>query len=59
MRESLALARAYGVCSHTHLAETLDEHAYCREKFGRTPVEFAEDLGWGGADVWHAHMVHP
>ena len=59
MRESLALARDYGVCSHTHLAETLDEHAYCREKFGRTPVELAEDLGWVGADVWHAHMVHP
>ena len=59
MRESLALARDYGVCSHTHLAETLDEAVYCREKFGRTPVEFAEDLGWVGPDVWHAHMVHP
>jgi 8-oxoguanine deaminase len=59
MRESLALARNYGVCSHTHLAETLDEAAYCREKFGRTPVEFAEELGWVGPDVWHAHMVHP
>jgi len=59
MRESLALARDYGVCSHTHLAETLDEAVYCREKFGRTPVEFAEELGWVGPDVWHAHMVHP
>jgi cytosine/adenosine deaminase-related metal-dependent hydrolase len=59
MRESLALAREYGACSHTHLAETLDEAAYCREKFGLTPVEFAEELGWAGPDVWHAHMVHP
>jgi 8-oxoguanine deaminase len=59
MQESLALARDYGVCSHTHLAETLDEAAYCREKFGRTPVEFAEELGWVGPDVWHAHMVRP
>jgi cytosine/adenosine deaminase-related metal-dependent hydrolase len=59
MRESLALAREYGVCSHTHLAETLDEAVYCREKFGCTPVEFAEELGWVGPDVWHAHMVHP
>ena len=59
MRESIALARSYGVHSHTHLAETLDEDAYCREKFGRSPVELAEDLGWAGADVWHAHMVHP
>jgi cytosine/adenosine deaminase-related metal-dependent hydrolase len=59
MRESIALARSYGVHSHTHLAETLDEDAYCRATFGRTPVELAEDLGWVGADVWHAHVVHP
>lgn len=59
MRESVALARTYGVHSHTHLAETLDEAAYCAETFGRSPVELAEDLGWLGADVWHAHMVHP
>ncbi len=59
MRESLALARSYGIHSHTHLAETMDEEAYCKEKFGRTPVELAEDLGWIGQDVWHAHMVHP
>ncbi len=59
MRESIALARAYGVQSHTHLAETRDEDAYCRATFGRTPVELAEDLGWLGPDVWHAHVVHP
>jgi cytosine/adenosine deaminase-related metal-dependent hydrolase len=59
MRESVALARSYGVHSHTHLAETLDEAAYCAATFGRTPVELAEDLGWIGPDVWHAHMVHP
>jgi cytosine/adenosine deaminase-related metal-dependent hydrolase len=59
LRESIALARAYGVHSHTHLAETIDEGAYCVHQFGRTPVEFAEDLGWVGPDVWHAHMVHP
>jgi 8-oxoguanine deaminase len=59
MRESVALARSYGVHSHTHLAETRDEAAYCLQTYGRTPVELAEDLGWMGADVWHAHMVHP
>jgi cytosine/adenosine deaminase-related metal-dependent hydrolase len=56
MRESIDLARAYGVHSHTHLAETQDEAAYCATTFGRTPVELAEELGWVGADVWHAHM---
>ncbi len=59
MRASLELARAYGVHAHTHLAETRDEAEYCRAAFGRTPVELAEDLGWVGDDVWHAHMVHP
>jgi 8-oxoguanine deaminase len=59
MRESVALARSYGVHSHTHLAETRDEDDYCRAHFGRSPVELAEDLGWVGADIWHAHMVHP
>jgi 8-oxoguanine deaminase len=59
MRESLALARSYGVHAHTHLAETLDEERFCLERFGHRPVGYAEHLGWLGEDVWHAHMVHP
>jgi 8-oxoguanine deaminase len=59
MRESVALARSYGVHSHTHLCETLDEEAFCLQTYGRRPVELAEELGWAGPDVWHAHMVHP
>lgn len=59
MRESVAMARSYGVHSHTHLAETTDEAAYCAATFGKTPVELCEDLGWVGDDVWHAHFVHP
>jgi cytosine/adenosine deaminase-related metal-dependent hydrolase len=59
MCSSAELARSYGVHLHTHLAETQDEEAYCREKFGNTPVELCEDLGWVGTDVWHAHLVHP
>jgi cytosine/adenosine deaminase-related metal-dependent hydrolase len=58
MRETVALARGYGVHVHTHLCETLDEERYCLERYGRRPVELAEDLGWVGPDVWHAHMVH-
>jgi 8-oxoguanine deaminase len=57
MRESAALARSLGVRLHTHLAETDDDVAYCAEKFGRTPAEYAEELGWTGPDVWHAHCV--
>ena len=57
MRESALLARARGVSLHTHLAENDNDIAYSREKFGMTPAEYAEDLGWVGRDVWHAHCV--
>ena len=57
MRESARLARAYGVRLHTHLAENDHDIAYSREKFNRTPTEYAQDLGWLGPDVWHAHCV--
>jgi 8-oxoguanine deaminase len=58
MRESAALARAYGVQLHTHLAETLDEEAFCLETAGKRPVAYAEALEWLGDDVWFAHGVH-
>ncbi len=58
MRDSAALARRAGVRLHTHLAETVDEEEFCRQTFGATPVEYAEDLGWLGDDVWLAHCVH-
>jgi 8-oxoguanine deaminase len=57
MRESAALARSKGALLHTHLAENDHDVAYSRERFGRSPAEYAEDLGWLGRDVWHAHCV--
>ncbi len=60
MKESAALARSFtgqGVRLHTHLAENDHDIAYSREKFGRTPAQYAQDLGWLGDDVWHAHCV--
>ncbi|HMM22722.1 MAG TPA: 8-oxoguanine deaminase [Selenomonadales bacterium] len=52
------LARREGVRLHTHLAETLDEEEYCREKFGLRPLDYMESLGWLGRDVWFAHGIH-
>ncbi len=57
MRDSAALARAYGVSLHTHLAENTEDVRYSLERFGATPAQYAESLGWIGADVWHAHCV--
>jgi cytosine/adenosine deaminase-related metal-dependent hydrolase len=55
---SAELARREGVRLHTHIAETSDEEAYCLERFGRRPVEYLDDLGFLGEDVWLAHCVH-
>jgi cytosine/adenosine deaminase-related metal-dependent hydrolase len=58
MRESAALARRLGLRLHTHLAETVDEDAFCIEKFGRRPLDLLDDLDWVADDVWVAHGVH-
>jgi 8-oxoguanine deaminase len=57
MRETAILGRQLGVSLHTHLAENDDDVAYSIAKFGKTPAEYADDLGWVGPDVWHAHCV--
>jgi cytosine/adenosine deaminase-related metal-dependent hydrolase len=58
MAETAALARARDVRLHTHMAETVEEEAFCLETFGVRPVEYLEELGWLGDDVWLAHCVH-
>lgn len=58
MAETAELARRRGVRLHTHLAETRDEEAFCLERFGVRPLEYLDDLGWLGPDVWLAHCVH-
>jgi len=57
MRDAALLARDKGVMLHTHLAENDEDIAYSQEKFGCRPGQYAEDLGWTGPDVWHAHCV--
>ena len=57
MRDAAILARDKGVMLHTHLAENDEDIAYSEAKFGCRPGQYAEDLGWTGPDVWHAHCV--
>lgn len=57
MRDAALLARDKGVMLHTHLAENDEDIAYSQAQFGCRPGQYAEDLGWTGPDVWHAHCV--
>src|SRR5205807_3511914 len=58
MRGCVELAETRDVLLHTHVAEIPDEEIYCREHFGRRPIERLADLGWIGDRTWLAHAVH-
>ena len=58
MVETAALAEKHDCRLHTHLAETLDEEAWCRERFACRPVDYLEELGWMNERAWVAHGVH-
>jgi len=58
MRAAADLARDRGVRLHSHVAETADEDEFCAERFGCTPAEYLDSLGWLAGDVWLAHAVH-
>jgi cytosine/adenosine deaminase-related metal-dependent hydrolase len=58
MAETADFARSRGVRLHTHLAETKDEEEFCLERYGVRPLEYLDELGWLGDDVWLAHCVH-
>ncbi|WP_309081491.1 8-oxoguanine deaminase [Zhihengliuella sp.] len=58
MAESAALAERHDVRLHTHLAETLDEEEFCRQRFGLRTVDYLESVGWLGNRTWLGHGIH-
>lgn len=58
MARSAELAARFDAPLHTHLAETRDEDAYCREVYGRRPLDLLEDVGWMRPKTWLAHGIH-
>lgn len=56
-KELMVESASLGLPLHTHLSETVEEDAYCRELYGCTPVEYLESLGWLDDRVWCAHCV--
>ncbi len=59
MRAALELGERLDVRLHTHLAEDPLDTAYCLEHYGRLPVDYFADLGWGCDRVWVAHCIYP
>ena len=57
LRQAVALTRAHGVPILIHLAETRDELAQIRERYGATPVQHLDRLGFLGPDVIAAHAI--
>lgn len=58
MKASAVLAAQHKVRLHTHLAETLDEEAFCLKHFGMRTVDYLESVGWLGKQTWLAHGIH-
>ncbi|MEV7634180.1 8-oxoguanine deaminase [Microbacterium sp. NPDC089318] len=58
MAESAALAERLDVRLHTHLAETLDEEDFCRERFGLRTVDYLDSVGWLTDRTWLGHGIH-
>lgn len=58
MQESARLAETEEVRLHTHLAETLDEEAFCLQRFGLRTVDYLEKVGWLSERTWLAHGIH-
>lgn len=58
MIESAKIAKANNLCLHTHLAETIDEEAFCLQKFGMRTVDYLEHVGWLHNRTWLAHGIH-
>ena len=57
MRDSALLAKDKGVRLHTHLSENAEDIDYSLANFNLRPGDYAEELGWVGDHVWHAHCV--
>lgn len=53
-RDSAIFAREHGVRLHTHLGEGETDAALAR--WGKRTLDWCEDLGFVGPDVWYAHF---
>jgi len=58
MRQTVALAREWGLRTHIHVAEARDEIEMMRQRNGLRHIEWLQSLGLLGPDVQLVHSVH-
>lgn len=58
LKKAIDLAKKYNVGAHIHLAETRTEVEDIRKQYGKTPIEYVNDLGLLELPVLGAHCVH-
>ncbi|MFW5975003.1 MAG: 8-oxoguanine deaminase [Bacteroidota bacterium] len=58
MKQTVEMGKEYNLQIHTHIAETLDEEAFCFENFGQRPFAYLKSLNWIRDNAWFAHSIH-
>lgn len=57
MCDVVVLVCEYGVLLYMYFVENVNDIVYSCEKFGMMFVEYVEDFGWVGYDVWYVYCV--
>jgi len=57
VEEICYLSKALGTNMNVHLSETRDEHENCKEKYGKTPAMYFNDLGMFESSTTVAHSI--
>ncbi|GGF72313.1 amidohydrolase family protein [Alteromonas lipolytica] len=50
-------ARTHKLGMHSHLLEVAFDNEQAQQKYGLSPVNYANSVGWLGDNVWFAHLV--
>lgn len=57
LSDTVHTARRLGLRLHSHLSETVNYQDAAQAQHGLSPIRFAQQVGFLGADVWFAHLV--
>jgi 8-oxoguanine deaminase len=57
MRRIAGLANEHGCALHMHFHPRPDERAWCREQYGKRPIELLDEAGWLRPGTWFAHST--